>query len=88
MVTYSEYITWPGAGYVLTFSLKLARSATFSMNLSFRVCFKHSTTFLQGKYALCVQVVLLSNTLLKPLNEALHCQGKMVLLIKLVMQKM
>lgn len=72
----------------MTFSLKLARSATLSMNLSFRVCFQHGTTFLLGKYALCVQVVLLSHTLLKPPNEALHCHGNMVLLIKLVMQKM
>lgn len=76
MVTYSEHITWPGAGYVLTFSLKLARSATFSLNLSFRVGFKHSPTFLLGKYALCAQVVLLSHTLLKPLNEALHVMAK------------
>lgn len=50
VVTYAQHINWTGAGYVLSFSLNISRSLTFSLT----ACVKRNVdSMLGGMYFIC-----------------------------------
>lgn len=63
MILYAEHITRSGEGDVLTFCLKLARGARFSLIIVFTACSKCILDALQGECVLYVKFPLTPNRL-------------------------